>query len=142
MGTLSLESAARWGARWEDKLLSVLRIMAGLLLLQHGTAKVLDFPYIEKMANAPLTSLGGIAGILELVGGVLIVIGLFTRPVAFVLSGLTAAAYFIAHAKRSFFPIVNDGELAVLYAFVFLFLAAAGAGPWSVDAHRKRTLLT
>lgn len=123
--------------RWEPRALSVLRIMSGLLLLQHGTAKVLEFPYIEKMANVAPTSPGGIAGFLELFGGALLVLGLFTRPVAFIMSGLMAFAYFMAHAKHSFFPIINEGELAVLYCFVFLFLAAAGAGPWSVDAWRR-----
>jgi putative oxidoreductase len=123
---------------WSPRLLSVLRIMAGLLLMQHGTAKHLKFPFVESMANVPMTSLPGIAGILELVGGVLLVIGLFTRPTAFVLSGLTAAAYFIAHAPRGFFPILNGGELAALYCFAFLYLAAAGPGPWSFDAALRK----
>jgi len=130
----AMQSAA---IRWEPKALSVLRIMSGLLLLQHGTAKVLKFPFVEKMANVDPISPGGIAGFFELFGGALLVLGLFTRPVAFVLSGLMAFAYFMAHAKRSFFPLINEGELAVLYCFVFLFLAAAGAGPWSVDAWRR-----
>jgi putative oxidoreductase len=125
-------------ATWSPRLLSILRIMAGLLLLQHGTAKLLKFPVVQSMANVNLTSLPGIAGILELVGGVLLILGLFTRPTAFVLSGLTAAAYFIAHAPRGFFPILNGGELAVLYSFAFLYLAAAGPGPWSLDAQRGR----
>jgi putative oxidoreductase len=125
-------------ATWSPRLLSILRIMAGLLLLQHGTAKLLKFPVVQSMANVNLTSLPGIAGILELVGGVLLILGLFTRPTAFVLSGLTAVAYFIAHAPRGFFPILNGGELAVLYSFAFLYLAAAGPGPWSLDAQRGR----
>lgn len=120
-----------------ERLLSVLRIMSGLLLLQHGTTKILNFP-TGPMNDASLTSLSGIAGLFELVGGVLLVIGLFTRPAAFVLSGMTAAAYFIAHAPRGFFPMLNGGELAALYCFVFLFIAAAGSGPWSVDAQRGR----
>ncbi|MBU2531878.1 MAG: DoxX family protein, partial [Alphaproteobacteria bacterium] len=86
------------------------------------------------MNNASPATMGGMAGLLELVGGVLIVLGLFTRPVAFVLSGLMAAAYFIAHAPKGFFPLLNGGELAALYCFVFLYLAAAGAGPWSIDS--------
>lgn len=123
---------------WAPRLLSILRIMTGLLLLQHGTAKLFKIPVIPTFANLSLTSLPGIAGILELVGGVLIILGLFTRPTAFILSGMTAFAYFIAHAPKGFYPILNGGELAVLYCFVFLYLAAAGPGPWSVDAGRKK----
>ncbi len=117
------------------QLLSVLRIMTGLLFLQHGTTKFLAFPESRHTGVEPF-SLSGVAGMLELVGGVLIVIGLFTRPVAFVLSGLMAAAYFIAHAPKSFFPLLNGGELAIMYCFVFLYLSARGGGPWSVDAMR------
>ncbi len=122
-------------APWTSQLLSVLRIMSGLLLLQHGTTKYLNFPE-GPMNNASPMTMGGFAGLLELVGGVLLVIGLFTRPVAFVLSGLMAAAYFIAHAPQGFFPILNGGELAALYCFVFLYIAAAGGGAWSVDSAR------
>lgn len=125
-------------ASWAPCLLSVLRIMSGLLFLQHGTAKFLGIPVIPQMANLPAFSLSWIAGVIELIGGALLVIGLFTRPVAFLCSGLMAAAYFIAHAPRGFYPIVNAGELAALYCFVFLYIAAAGAGPWSVDAILKR----
>lgn len=125
-------------ASWRPLLLSVLRVMSGLLLLQHGTAKLLKFPVMQSMANVSLTSPGGIAGILELVGGILLVIGLFTRPTAFILSGMTAVAYFMAHAGRNFFPILNGGELAALYCFVFLYLAAAGGGSWSADAMVRR----
>ncbi len=113
-------------------LLSVLRFMSGLLLLQHGTGKYLNFP-IGPMNNASPATLGGFAGILELVGGILLVIGLFTRPTAFILSGMAAVAYFVAHYPQGFYPVLNGGELAVLYCFVFLYLSAAGAGPWSVD---------
>jgi putative oxidoreductase len=123
---------------WAPRLLSLLRIMTGVLLLQHGTAKLFKIPVVPTFANLSITSLPGIAGILELVGGVLIILGLFTRPTAFILSGMTAFAYFIAHAPKGFYPILNDGELAVLYCFVFLYLAAAGPGPWSVDAGRKK----
>jgi putative oxidoreductase len=125
-------------APYAPRLLSVLRIMTGLLFLQHGTAKYLKFPPVPAMAKVEPMSAAGIAGILELVGGVLIILGLFTRPVAFVMSGLMAVAYFMAHAPRGFFPILNQGELAILYCFVFLYLAAAGAGPWSLDAQRNR----
>jgi putative oxidoreductase len=125
-------------ATWAPRLLSVLRIMAGLLFLQHGTAKFLGIPYIEKMYNLPPFSQSWIAGVIELIGGVLLVLGLFTRPVAFLSSGLMAVAYFIAHAPRGFYPILNAGELAALYCFVFLYISAAGAGPWSIDALLKR----
>ena len=125
-------------ASWAPRLLSVLRIMTGLLLLQHGTAKLFKVPVIPMFANLSVTSLPGIAGVLELVGGVLIILGLFTRSTAFILSGMTAVAYFIAHAPKGFYPILNGGELAALYCFVFLYIAAAGPGPWSIDAGRKK----
>lgn len=114
-------------------LLSVLRFMSGLLILQHGTTKYLSIP-ASPMNNASPMTMGGFAGVLELVGGVLLVIGLFTRPVAFILSGTMAVAYFYAHAPRDFYPILNQGELAVLYCFVFLYLAGAGGGSLSVDS--------
>jgi putative oxidoreductase len=100
--------------------------------MAHGTEKWLAFPEPRESPTA-LWSLSGVAGLFELVGGFLLLLGLFTRPVAFVLSGLMACAYFIAHAPNDFWPIVNRGELAALYCFVFLYLAAAGGGPWSVD---------
>ena len=114
------------------QLLSLLRIMSGLLLLQHGTTKYLNVP-AGPMNNASPTTMSGAAGVIELIGGALLVVGLFTRPVAFILSGMTAVAYFYVHAPRGFFPILNAGELAALYCFVFLYLAAAGAGPLSLD---------
>jgi putative oxidoreductase len=114
----------------------VLRIMTALLFMEHGTMKLLNFPASDNPGPA-LFSLIGFAGMLELVGGLLLVLGLFTRPVAFILSGQMAVAYFMAHAPHSFFPIVNKGEGAILFCFVFLYLAAAGAGPWSVDAARR-----
>ena len=118
---------------YATQLLSVLRIMSGLLVLQHGTTKYLNYP-AGPMNNASPMTMSDAAGLFELIGGVLLVIGLFTRP--FILSGMTAVAYFYAHAPRGFFPILNAGELAVLYSFVFLYLAAAGGGPWSVDRAR------
>lgn len=121
---------------WAPRLLSVLRVMAALLFLQHGTAKLFGFPHVAMFDGLRLLSLMGAAGVLELAGGVLLALGLFTRPVAFLLSGEMAFAYFIAHAPRGFFPILNGGELAALYCFVFLFIAAAGPGPWSLD-HRR-----
>ncbi|HKD58685.1 MAG TPA: DoxX family protein [Hyphomicrobiaceae bacterium] len=114
------------------QLLSLLRFMSGLLVLQHGTSKYLNFP-TGPMNNASPMTMSGAAGVIELVGGILLVIGLFTRPAAFILSGMTAVAYFYVHAQRGFFPLLNGGELAALYCFVFLYLAAAGAGPLSVD---------
>ncbi|MEQ1939264.1 DoxX family protein [Mesorhizobium sp. CN5-321] len=121
---------------WAPRLLSVLRIMTALLFMEHGTMKLLNFPASDNPGPV-LFSLMGFAGMLELVGGLLLVLGLFTRPVAFILSGQMAVAYFMAHAPHSFFPIVNKGEGAILFCFVFLYLAAAGAGPWSVDAARR-----
>jgi len=123
-------------ASWSGPLLSILRIVTGLLFIAHGTAKHLGFPQVAMFDGLPTLSLGGIAGLLELIGGALIIIGLFTRIAAFVLSGLMAFAYFIAHAGQSFHPILNGGELAILYCFVFLYFAAAGPGPWSIDARK------
>src|SRR5215213_6513515 len=115
-------------------LLSLLRIMAALLLLQHGTQKLLGFPAMPPGRSAPeFLTLICFAGVIELIGGVLLAIGLFSRTTAFILSGELAAAYWIGHAPRGFLPILNAGELAALYCFVFLYLAAAGPGPWSVD---------
>jgi putative oxidoreductase len=124
-------------AVWSPRFLSVLRIVSALLFTQHGTAKFLSIPTMDQFAKLQSFSLSWYTGLLELVGGALLVIGLFTRPVAFVLSGLMAFAYFIAHAPRSFYPIANGGELAVLYCFVFLYFVFAGGGAWSVDAARK-----
>ena len=127
-----------WCREWSPRVLSVLRIVTALLFMTHGTSKILGFPFNPRYENLPLLSLTGIAGLLELVGGVLLALGLFTRPVAFILSGEMAVAYFMAHAPRAFLPLVNQGELAVVYCFVFLYLWVAGAGPWSLDALRRR----
>ena len=118
---------------WAPRLLSILRIVAALIFFEHGTQKLLGFPLSERAAPE-LLSLSGIAGILELVGGALLLLGLFTRPVAFILSGEMAVAYWYAHAPQSFFPVNNGGDAAILYCFVFLYLFAAGGGPWSLDA--------
>jgi len=118
---------------WAPALHSILRIGAGLLFLEHGTGKLLGFPaglpFIDKMPAGLLY----FTGTIELVGGLLIVLGLFTRPVAFVLSGFMAFGYFLAHFPVSFFPAINYGEPAVLFCFLFLYFAAAGPGPWSID---------
>ena len=121
---------------WAPRILSVLRIMSALLFKEHGSLKILGFPASDRPAPEFL-SLGGIAGVFELFGGALLVVGLFTRPVAFLLSGVMASAYFIAHAPRSFFPVLNGGDAAILYCFLFLYIAFAGGGAWSIDAARK-----
>jgi len=123
-------------ATWSPRLLSVLRIVSGYMFLLHGTAKLFGMPHVAMFDGLQLMSLMGLAGVLELVGGALLLIGLFTRPVAFVLSGQMAVAYFMAHASKGavLMPLMNQGEAAVLYCFIFLYLVAAGAGPWSVDA--------
>ncbi len=118
---------------YTSHLLSLLRIIIGLLLLQHGTAKYLGFPELAYFKNLSIATPVGISGILELVGGPLLILGLFTRPAAFILSGLCAAAYFYAYAAKSFFPLVNGGEAAILYCFALLYLAAAGGGALSLD---------
>ena len=121
---------------WSPRLLSVMRIIVGFLYMAHGGSKLLGFPAPFPM-HINLFSLLGLAGVLELFGGALILLGLFTRPVAFILSGEMAVAYFMAHAPKAFWPLLNGGEAAVLYCFVFLYLAAAGAGPWSLDRMRN-----
>jgi putative oxidoreductase len=124
---------------WAPWLLSLLRIVAGFLFLFHGAQKLLAWPTGVGPGNTtvPLMSLMGLAGIIELFGGSLICVGLFTRLVAFIASGEMAVAYFRAHAPRGPWPLVNMGELAVLYCILFLYLAAAGPGPWSLDAMRR-----
>ena len=124
--------------RWTPQILSIFRIMTALLFLQHGTAKMFHFPHVPMYDGVQIGSLPGIAGILELVGGLLLAFGLFSRVTAFILSGEMAVAYFLAHAPQGFFPILNMGELAIMYCFAFLYLAAAGPGPWSVDAMRRK----
>jgi putative oxidoreductase len=125
---------AAFASRWSGIALSLLRIVAGLLLLQYGLAKLLGWPVVEMFKDLPLLSLYGVAGMIELVGGTLLVLGLFTRPAAFILSGEMASAYFIEHAPQGFFPMLNHGDLAVSLCFTFLYLACAGGGSFSVDA--------
>ena len=123
---------------WTPRALAILRVVTAFLFIQHGTAKFFEIPPVPFPEPVHLFSLLGLAGLLEVVGGWLLVIGLFTRPVAFILSGEMAFAYFMAHAPQGyvFSPILNQGESAVLFCFIFLFLAVAGAGSWSVDAAR------
>jgi putative oxidoreductase len=123
-----------------SRVLSVVRIVVGLLFLEHGTAKYLGFPALQRTPDA--MSMSGVGGMLELIGGALLVAGLFTRPVAFILCGEMAVAYFYAHFPRNFFPVINGGDATILYCFIFLYLAFAGAGPWSLDAmfSRRRSL--
>jgi len=118
---------------WSPHVLSLLRVASGAAFMAHGTQKWLNFP--PRGSAAPeLLSLGGASGAIELVGGALLVLGLFTRPAAFICSGSMAFAYFIAHAPRSFFPVLNGGDAALLYCFVFFYIFFAGPGPWSLDA--------
>jgi putative oxidoreductase len=125
-------------AAWTPRALSVLRIIAGLLIIQHGMGKILGFPVYPAYANVQPMSMIGAAGIIELIGGVLLILGLFTRLTAFILCGELAFAYFIGHAPKGFHPLINGGTLAALYCFTFLYLASAGGGPWSVDAATGR----
>jgi putative oxidoreductase len=125
---------------WSPRILSVLRIMTGFLFLWHGSQKLFNFPLMPKeMAEAPRGFMI-FAGSLEFFGGILILIGFFTRPVAFILSGMMAVAYFIGHATngKGFLPLDNGGELAVIYCFVFFYFFFAGGGPWSVDSLWKK----
>ena len=125
-------------AAWTPRALSVLRIITGLLIIQHGMAKLIGFPAVAAFANLQPLSLLGAAGFIELIGGALLVLGLLTQPAAFILAGEMAVAYFMVHAPRSFFPLINGGTLAIIYCFACLYLSTAGAGPWSLDATMKR----
>lgn len=124
---------------WAPRAHALLRIITGYLFMLHGSAKLLGHPHVASFDHVSLASLVGVAGLLELLGGALVMIGLFVRPVAFILSGEMAVAYFMAHATKGspLLPILNQGDGAVLYCFIFLFLAAAGAGLWSLDAARR-----
>ena len=131
-------------ARWRSHapcFLSVLRIAAALVFMEPGTAKLFAFPIsiMPTGGTVPLFSLLGVAGVLEAFGGFLMLLGLFTRPVAFILSGEMAFAYFMGHAPHGFWPIVTHGEPAILFCFIWLYLSAAGGGRWSVDALRSST---
>jgi len=125
---------------WSPRVLALLRIMTALLFIEHATMKFFGFPAPMPGAAGPLPGIIVAAGVIELVGGTLIALGLFTRPAAFIASGTMAAAYFMAHAPQSFWPLVNQGESAILFCFIFLYLVFAGAGSWSLDAllHGRR----
>lgn len=126
---------------WEPRILSILRIMGGLLFIEHGLNKIFDFP--ASATHRPyvlFTLVPGLQGLLEALGGLLLTVGFLTRIVAFILSGDMAAAYFMAHAPKSFFPMLNGGDAAVLYCFVFLYLFVAGGGVWSLDRLRAPEL--
>ena len=134
---MSFDSTA---ARYAPHAQALLRIVSGYLFMMHGVAKLFHVPHVAMYDGVQLMSLIGLAGVLETVGGALLIVGLFTRVTAFVLSGEMAVAYFMAHASKGdpLMPMLNQGEAAVLFCFIFLFLAAAGAGAWSIDARRSR----
>ena len=125
-------------AAWTPRALSVLRIITGLMIIEHGMAKLIGFPVVAAFANLKPLSLLGAAGFIELIGGALLILGLLTRPAAFILCGEMAVAYFMVHAPKGFYPLINGGTLAIMYCFTCLYLSTAGAGPWSVDAAMKR----
>ena len=125
-------------AAWSPRVLSILRIITGLLIIQHGMGKIIGFPAFPGYANVQPMSLVGAAGFIELIGGALLILGLLTRPAAFILCGEMAVAYFMVHAPKGFYPLINGGTLAIMYCFTCLYLSTAGAGPWSVDAAMKK----
>lgn len=125
-------------ARWAPYLQSVLRIVAAFSFVTHGTQKLFAVPVVGPREPVDLVSLAGLAGVLETFGGLLLLVGLFTGPVALLLSGEMAVAYFLRHAPQGFWPILNRGEVATLFCFIWLYLAVAGPGPWSLDALRRR----
>ncbi|MEH2566528.1 DoxX family protein [Bradyrhizobium sp. AZCC 2289] len=126
-------------SKWQPMALSLFRFIAGLLLFQYGVAKLLKFPPDSPFAKVELMSLIGAAGAIELILGALLMLGLFTRPVAFILSGEMAFAYFLGHFPKSFYPVINGGTAAILFCFACLYLATSGPGPISVDEMRKKS---
>ena len=131
-------------AIWTPRALAALRIVTAYLFLQHGTAKLFHIPHLAMFDGLPPLSLFGVAGMIEIAGGILVLIGWFARPAAFVLSGEMAVAYFVSHAPHgnSLSPLLNDGESAVLFCFIFLLISVAGAGAWSVDTSRPSAAST
>ena len=128
MNTVALQSL------WAPRVLSVLRIVTALIFMAHGTQKLFGFPVMPDGGLPPAFSFFWVGGVLEFVGGLMILLGLFTRPVAFLLAGEMAVAYWMFHAPQSFYPVLNGGDASILYCFVFLYLVFAGPGPWSLDA--------
>jgi putative oxidoreductase len=126
--------------RFSPYMLAVLRIVTALLFMEHGTQKLFGFPP-GSFPQPPLFSVYGLAGVLELMGGLMILIGVYTRPVAFILAGQMAVAYFMGHAPEGFFPVNNGGDSAILYCFVFLYFVFAGPGAWSIDGHHAHKRL-
>ena len=124
-------------SKWSEEILSALRIVASFMFIQHGTQKLFGFPVEARGPYELMTLSPGLAGLLEVILGPLLLLGIFTRQIAFVLSGFMAFAYFMAHAPRGFWTLANSGDAAVLYCFVFLYIAAAGGGRWSIDALRS-----
>lgn len=127
---------ATFATIWQPRILSVFRIIVGLLFMEHGLAKLFGFPHVAAYDHLQLFSLLGLAGIIETFGGLLVALGLFTRVAAFVMSGEMAVGYFMSHAPRGFFPMLNGGDAAVLYCFIFLYFVFAGSGSWSLDRLR------
>ncbi|WP_425987675.1 DoxX family protein [Brevundimonas sp. TWP2-3-2] len=125
-------------SRWQSEALAILRIVTGLTFMAHGVIKLFGFPEGSMPGQQEIVSLMGLAGILETVGGALIIVGLFTRPTAFILSGMMAVAYFMGHFPQSPYPAVNGGDAAILFCFVFLYLVTSGPGAWSLDGAKKR----
>ena len=125
-----------------QRALGVLRVMAGLLFLEHGSAKLFGFPHVTMYDHLEVVSFIGFGGLIELIGGAMVALGLYTRVAAFVVSGEMAVGYFLFHAPRNFYPAVNGGDAAILYCFIFLFIAIAGPGGWSLDGliARRRDL--
>ena len=126
-------------SRWQPQALAILRIVTGLTFMAHGVVKLFGFPEGAQPGQQAIASFMGFAGVLETVGGVLIVLGLFTRPTAFILSGMMAVAYWMVHAPQSPYPVLNGGDGAILFCFVFLYLVFSGAGAWSLDGARRTT---
>ncbi|WGM30336.1 DoxX family protein [Brevundimonas sp. NIBR11] len=120
-------------SKYQSQALAILRIVTGLTFMAHGIIKLFGFPAGAQPGQQEIMSLMGVAGLLEGVGGLLIVLGLFTRPTAFILSGMMAVAYFMAHFPQSFYPAVNGGDAAILFSFIFLYLVTSGPGAWSLD---------
>lgn len=137
-GRTNIGGIEQTAAQWAPYVLSILRIVVALLFFEHGTSRLLGFP--SPLPTPPFLSMYWFAGAIELVGGAMLLVGIWVRPAAFIMSGEMAFAYFVSHAPAGFFPILNRGDGAILYCFVFFYIAFAGGGPWSLDAlWRKRT---